>query len=336
MTPPQHRSPVTLTLSGAAGQIGYSLLFRVASGEMFGPDTPVRVRMLEHPSAVSAAAGVALELQDAASPLLQAVDVTADPRIAFDGANIAVLVGARPRTAGMERRDLLEVNGTIFGPQGRAINEVAAPDIRVLVIGNPANTNALIAAAHAPDVPRERFSALTRLDHNRALAQVALRTGLNVRDVSRVTIWGNHSRTQYPDLRHALVAGEPALEVVGRTWAETTFIETVASRGGEIIRVRGGSSVASTATAVIDHGHSRRYGVREGDWTSAGRISPGVYGVPEGLVCSFPVRSREGVWEIVEGLEIDPFSRARIDASVAELLEERDAVRDLGLLPAGH
>lgn len=326
------RQTVTLTLSGAAGQIGYALLFRVASGEMFGPHTPVRVRMLEHPRAVAAAAGVAMELQDAASPLLLDVDVTADPRIGFDGANIAILVGARPRTAGMERSDLLEANAGIFGPQGAAINDVAAQDIRVLVIGNPANTNAMIAAAHAPDVPGERFTALTRLDHNRALAQLALRTGLSVGDISRVTVWGNHSRTQYPDLRHALIADMPALEVVDRAWAEGPFIDTVAARGGAIIAARGGSSVASTVSAIIDHGHLRRRGVPEGDWTSAARISDGSYGVPEGLVCSFPVISVDGRWEIVQGLEIDAFSRARIDASVAELIDERDAVRALGLL----
>lgn len=326
------RRTVTLTLSGAAGQIGYSLLFRVASGEMFGPDVPVRLRMLEHPRAMAAAAGVALELQDAASPLLLDVDVTADSRTAFDGANLAILVGARPRTAGMERRDLLEANAGIFGPQGRAINEVAAGDIRVLVIGNPANTNTMIVSASAPDVPQERFTALTRLDHARALAQLAVRSGLNVSDIQRVTIWGNHSRTQYPDLRHALIDGIPAMEVVGREWAEGPFIEKVASRGSEIIAARGGSSVASTATAIIDHGHLRRRGVPEGDWTSAGRISDGSYGVPEGLVCSFPVRSAGGTWEIVPDLEIDEFSRGRIDASVAELIDERDAVRALGYL----
>lgn len=330
---PTTMSPsVTLTLSGAAGQIGYSLLFRVASGELLGPHTPVHLRMLEHPRAVAAAQGVALELQDAASPLLLDVEVTAEPRVAFDGANLAILVGARPRTAGMERRDLLEANAGIFGPQGAAINECAASDIRVLVIGNPANTNALIAAAHAPDVPRERFTALTRLDHARALAQLALRTGLSVSDISRVTIWGNHSRTQYPDLRHAVIGGRPALEVVDREWAEGPFIEKVAARGSEIIAARGGSSVASTASAIIDHGHLRRRGVREGDWTSAARVSDGSYGVPEGLVCSFPVRSVDGEWEIVQGLEIDEFSRAMIDASVEELIEEREAVKALGYL----
>ncbi|MBW0254873.1 malate dehydrogenase [Cellulomonas sp. PS-H5] len=326
------RPAVTLTLSGAAGQIGYSLMFRVASGELLGPDTPVRVRMLERPEALHAAHGVALELQDVASPLLVDVDVTADPRAAFDGADIAVLVGAQPRTAGMERADLLEANAGIFRAQGAAINDVAADGIRVLVIGNPANTNAMIAAAHAPDVPRDRFTALTRLDHNRALAQLALRTGVNPRDITRVTVWGNHSRTQYPDLRHALVAGRPALEVVDREWAEGAFIDTVAQRGAAIIAARGGSSVASTVSAIIDHGHLRRGGTPAGDWTSAGRVSDGSYGVPEGLVCSFPVTAADGVWRIVPDLEIDAFSRARIDASVAELAEERDAVRHLGLI----
>lgn len=325
-------APLTLTLSGAAGQIGYSLLFRVASGEVFGADQPVRIRMLEAPGALSSAEGVAMELQDAAAPLVAEVEVSDDPRQAFDGADLAILVGARPRTAGMERSDLLEANGGIFGPQGEAINEVASEGIRVLVIGNPANTNTMIVAAHAPDVPRTRFSALTRLDHNRALAQLALRSGAPVSEISRVTIWGNHSRTQYPDLRHALIGGRPALEVVDREWAEGEFIDTVAQRGGAIIAARGGSSVASTATAIIDHVHLRRGGVAEGDWSSAGRISDGSYGVPAGLVCSFPVISEGGQWEIVQGLEIDEFSRARIDASVAELIEEREAVRHLGLI----
>lgn len=326
------RPPVTLTLSGAAGQIGYSLMFRVASGELLGPDTPMRVRMLERPDALHAAHGVALELQDVASPLLVDVDVTADPRVAFDGADIAILVGAQPRTAGMERADLLQANGGIFREQGSAINDVAAEDIRVLVIGNPANTNAMIAAAHAPDVPGDRFTALTRLDHNRALAQLALRTGANPRDIRRVTVWGNHSRTQYPDLRHALVDGRPALDVVDRAWAEGEFIDTVAQRGAAIIAARGGSSVASTVSAIIDHGRLRRGGTAAGDWTSAGRVSDGSYGVPEGLVCSFPVTAVDGAWHIVPGLEVDAFSRARIDASVAELAEEREAVRHLGLI----
>lgn len=324
--------PLTLALSGAAGQIGYALLFRVASGEMFGPDTPVRVRMLEHPRALGAAAGVALELQDAASPLLAGVEVTDDPRVAFDGVDVAVLVGASPRTAGMERSDLLAANAGIFGPQGAALDDVAGPDVQVLVVGNPANTNTAIVAAHAPSIPRDRFTALTRLDHNRAVAQVALHTGRGVADVARVTIWGNHSPTQYPDLRHALVDGRPALDVVDRSWAEGSFIDTVAQRGRAIIEARGASSVASTATAIIQHSRLRRLGVPDGDWTSAGLVSDGSYGVPEGLVCSFPVTSVDGRWQIVPGLEIDAFSRGRIDASVAELVAERDAARALGHL----
>lgn len=327
-----HR-PMTLTLSGAAGQIGYSLLFRVASGEVFGHTTPVRLRMLEAPRALRAAAGVAMELRDVASPLIAGIEVTADPRVAFEGANLALLVGARPRTAGMERSDLLETNGRIFGPQGRAINEVAADDIQVLVIGNPANTNAMITAAHAPDVPRDRFTALTRLDHSRALARLASRTSVNVREIKRVTIWGNHSRTQYPDIRHATISGRPALELVGKEWADGVFIEAVAQRGAAIIEARGGSSVASTASAIVANDRIRRLGLTDPeDWTSVGLISHGEYGVPEGLVCSFPVRPADGCWQIVEGLEIDDFSRRKIDASVAELIEERDAVTALGLL----
>lgn len=325
-------SPVTLTLSGAAGQIGYALLFRVASGEMFGPDTPVRLRMLEVEGALGAADGVALELQDAASPLLADVEVTADPVRAFDGVDVALLVGARPRTAGMERADLLRANGAIFGPQGRALNEHAADGVRVLVVGNPANTNALITRQHAPDVPADRFTALTRLDHNRAVAQVALRAGVRTDEVRRVAIWGNHSRTQYPDLRHAVVAGRSALEVLPADWVEGEFIETVAQRGAAIIAARGGSSVASTATAIIDQVRLRREGVPAGDWTSTGLVSDGSYGVPAGLVSSFPVTARDQAWEIVPGLEIDAFSSARIGASVAELEQERDAVRALGLI----
>ncbi|RMI09454.1 malate dehydrogenase [Cellulomonas triticagri] len=327
--------PLTLTLTGAAGQIGYALLFRVASGEAFGPDTPVRVRMLEHPRALKAAAGVALELQDAASRVLLDVDVSSDPRHAFDGADVAVLAGARPRTAGMERADLLEANAGIFGPQGAALNDVAADGVQVLVVGNPANTNTLVVASHAPDVPADRFTALTRLDHNRAVAQVAQRTGAPVADITRVTVWGNHSRTQYPDLRHARVGSRPALDLVGREWADGPFVDTVAQRGGAIIAARGASSVASTATAVLQHEHLRRHDVPGDDWTSAGRFSDGSYGVPEGVVCSFPVVAADGTWQVVPGLDLDTTARARIDASVAELLDERDAVRALGVLGPG-
>ena len=326
-------APVTVTVTGAAGQIGYALLFRIASGAMLGPDTPVRLRLLEIPQALKAAEGTAMELADCAFPLLDGVDILSDATAAFDGVNVALLVGARPRGPGMERGDLLEANGGIFGPQGRAINAGAAEDVRVLVVGNPANTNALIAQANAPDVPAERFTAMTRLDHNRALSQVAERTGWSVRDIARVTIWGNHSATQYPDLNHATIAGRPALEVIADdAWVTGTFVPTVAKRGAAIIEARGASSAASAANAAIDHVHSWALGTPGDDWTSAAIVSDGSYGVPEGLISSFPVRSVDGRWEIVEGLSIDEYSRGRIDASVAELLEERDAVRALGLV----
>ena len=326
-------APVTVTVTGAAGQIGYALLFRIASGAMLGPDTPVRLRLLEIPQALKAAEGTAMELADCAFPLLDEVDILSDATAAFDGVNVALLVGARPRGPGMERGDLLEANGGIFGPQGRALNAGAAEDVRVLVVGNPANTNALIAQANAPDVPAERFTAMTRLDHNRALSQVAERTGWSVRDIARVTIWGNHSATQYPDLNHATIAGRPALEVIGDdAWVRGTFVPTVAKRGAAIIEARGASSAASAANAAIDHVHSWVLGTPGDDWTSAAIVSDGSYGVPEGLISSFPVRSVGGRWEIVEGLSIDEYSRGKIDASVAELLEERDAVRALGLV----
>lgn len=326
-------APVTVTVTGAAGQIGYALLFRIASGAMLGPDTPVRLRLLEIPQALKAAEGTAMELADCAFPLLEGVDILSDATAAFDGVNVALLVGARPRGPGMERGDLLEANGGIFGPQGRAINAGAAQDVRVLVVGNPANTNALIAQANAPDVPPERFTAMTRLDHNRALSQVAERTGWSVRDIARVTIWGNHSATQYPDLNHATIAGRPALQVIGDDgWVRGTFVPTVAKRGAAIIEARGASSAASAANAAIDHVRSWVLGTPAGDWTSAAIVSDGSYGVPEGLISSFPVRSTDGRWEIVDGLSIDDHSRGKIDASVAELLEERDAVRALGLV----
>ncbi|MFI2755157.1 malate dehydrogenase [Cellulomonas sp. P22] len=326
-------NPVNVTVTGAAGQIGYALLFRIASGHLLGPTTPVRLRLLEVPQAMKAAEGVALELEDGAFALLAGVDIHDDAKAAFDGTNIALLVGARPRTAGMERGDLLSANGGIFKPQGQAINEGAADDVRVLVVGNPANTNALIAASHAPDVPGARFSAMTRLDHNRAVSQLARRTGAPVTDIARLAIWGNHSATQYPDLTHATVAGRPATEVVAdQAWIEDEFIPTVAKRGAAIIAARGASSAASAANAAIDHVFSWVHGTPEGDWTSAGVVSDGSYGVPEGLISSFPVTSSGGDWEIVQGLEIDDFSRGRIDASVAELLEEQAAVRELGLV----
>jgi malate dehydrogenase len=327
------RTPVTVTVTGAAGQIGYALLFRVASGQLLGADVPVRLRLLEITPALKAAEGSAMELDDCAFPLLDGIDITDDPRAAFDGVNVALLVGARPRTAGMERGDLLEANGGIFKPQGEAINAGAADDVRVLVVGNPANTNALITAAHAPDVPADRFTAMTRLDHNRALSQLAKKTGTTVTDISKLAIWGNHSATQYPDITHAEIGGRPAAEVVGdQAWVENDFIPTVAKRGAAIIEARGASSAASAANAAIDHVYSWVTGTPDGDWTSAAIASDGSYGVPEGLISSFPVTSRGGAWEIVQGLEIDDFSRSRIDASVAELVEERDAVKGLGLL----
>ncbi|HEV7906524.1 MAG TPA: malate dehydrogenase [Pseudonocardiaceae bacterium] len=326
-------TPVNVTVTGAAGQIGYALLFRIASGQLLGADTPVRLRLLEIPQAVKAAEGTAMELEDCAFPLLSGIDITDDAKTAFDGVNVALLVGARPRTKGMERGDLLEANGGIFKPQGEAINAGAADDVRVLVVGNPANTNALIAQSHAPDVPAERFTAMTRLDHNRALSQLANKLGVSVTDIKKLTIWGNHSATQYPDLFHAEVNGTTAAEAVNdQDWLENTFIPTVAKRGAAIIEARGASSAASAANAAIDHVHTWVNGTPEEDWTSAAVVSDGSYGVPEGLISSFPVTSRNGRYEIVQGLEIDEFSRGRIDASVAELVEERDAVRGLGLI----
>ena len=332
MTNKPGAAPVTVTVTGAAGQIGYSLLFRIAAGNLLGAETSVRLRLLEIPQGVPAAEGTAMELADCAFPLLDSVDIFDNARDAFDGVNVALLVGARPRGPGMERGDLLAANGGIFGPQGEAINAGAAADVRVLVVGNPANTNALIAASHAPDVPAERFSAMTRLDHNRALTQLARRAGARVSDIARMTIWGNHSATQYPDVCHATVAGRPALEVVDEAWLERTFIPTVAKRGVAIIEARGASSAASAANAAIDHLRSWILGTPDGDWTSAAIVSDGSYGVPEGLVCSYPVISRGGRWEVVPGLEIGGFSRKHIDISVAELVAERDAVRSLGLV----
>jgi malate dehydrogenase len=326
-------SPVTVTVTGAAGQIGYALLFRIASGQLLGPDVPVRLRLLEITPALKAAEGTAMELDDCAFPLLAGIDITDDARAAFDGTNIALLVGARPRTAGMERGDLLSANGGIFKPQGEAINAGAASDIRVLVVGNPANTNALIASSHAPDVPASRFTAMTRLDHNRAKAQLAKKAGVTVNDITNLTIWGNHSATQYPDIFNAKINGQNAAEVVGdQTWIENDFIPTVAKRGAAIIEARGLSSAASAANAAVDHVYSWVNGTPEGDWVSAAISSDGSYGVPEGIISSFPVTSSGGEWEIVQGLPVSDFSRARIDASVAELVEERDAVRELGLI----
>jgi malate dehydrogenase len=326
-------TPVNVTVTGAAGQIGYALLFRIASGALLGPDTPVRLRLLEIPPAMKAAEGTAMELDDCAFPLLAGIDISDNPADGFAGANVALLVGSRPRTAGMERGDLLQANGGIFGPQGAAINAGAADDIRVLVVGNPANTNALIAASHAPDVPAERFTAMTRLDHNRALSQLAKKAGVPVAEIAKLTIWGNHSATQYPDIFHAEISGRPAVDVVAdRGWLENDFIPTVAKRGAAIIAARGASSAASAANAAIDHVFDWVNGTQAGAWTSAAIVSDGSYGVPAGLISSFPVTSTGGRWQIVPGLQIDEFSRARIDASVAELVDERDAVMALGLI----
>jgi len=326
-------TPVKVAITGAAGQIGYSLLFRIASGALLGPDTPVQLRLLEITPALKALEGVVMELDDCAFTTLDSVEIGDDATSIFDGANLALLVGARPRTKGMERGDLLEANGAIFTAQGKALNAVAADDIRIGVTGNPANTNALIAMSNAPDIPRDRFTALTRLDHNRAKAQLAAKTGSPVADITKMTIWGNHSATQYPDIFHAEIAGQNAAEVVNdQDWIANTFIPTVAQRGAAIIEARGASSAASAASATIDAARDWLLGSPDGDWVSMAVASDGSYGVPEGLISSFPVTTSNGDWEIVQGLEIDEFSRGKIDASVAELAEERDAVTELGLI----
>ena len=326
-------TPVKVAVTGAAGQIGYSLLFRIASGELLGPDTPVQLRLLEITPALKALDGVVMELDDCAFPLLAGVETSDDPNVAFDGANLALLVGARPRSKGMERGDLLEANGAIFTAQGKALNAHAADDVRIGVTGNPANTNALIAMRNAPDVPQERFSALTRLDHNRAISQLAAKTGAAVTDIKKLTIWGNHSATQYPDIFHAEVGGKNAAEIVNdQSWIENDFIPTVAKRGAAIIEARGSSSAASAASATIDAARDWLRGSPDSDWISMAVASDGSYGVPEGIVSSFPVTTKDGEYEIVQGLEIDAFSRGRIDATVQELTEERDAVTSLGLI----
>ncbi len=326
-------TPMKVTVTGAAGQIGYAILPRIASGQLLGPDAPVELRLLEIPAAMKAVEGVVMELDDSAFPLLENIEITDDPKVAFDGANIGLLIGARPRGKGMERSDLLEANGGIFKPQGEAINAGAADDIRVLVVGNPANTNCLIAKAHAPDVPPERFTAMMRLDHNRAKAQLAKKVDAHARDVKQMTIWGNHSATQYPDITHAEVNGVPATELISeREWIENEFIPTVQKRGAAIIEARGASSAKSAASAAIDHVHDWVLGTPEGDWVSMGVSSDGSYEIEEGLISGFPCTCSGGEWAIVEGLEVDDFSRERIDASVNELKEERDAVRELGLV----
>ncbi|MBP1816587.1 malate dehydrogenase [Mycobacterium sp. OAE908] len=326
-------TPLKVAVTGAAGQIGYSLLFRLASGSLLGPDRPIELRLLEIEPALKALEGVVMELDDCAFPLLAGVEIGSDANKIFDGTNLALLVGARPRGPGMERGDLLEANGAIFTAQGKALNEVAAEDIRIGVTGNPANTNALIAMSNAPDIPKERFSALTRLDHNRAISQLAKKTGAAVTDIKKVTIWGNHSATQYPDIFHAEVSGKNAAEVVNdQAWIENDFIPTVAKRGAAIIDARGASSAASAASATTDAARDWLLGSAEGDWVSMAVLSDGSYGVPEGLISSFPVTTKDGNWSIVQGLEIDEFSRARIDKSTAELDDERKAVTELGLI----
>jgi len=329
------KDPVRVAVTGAAGQIGYALVFRIASGQMLGDDQPVVLYLLEVPQAVGALEGVRMELDDCAFPLLAGVVTTADANEAFDGANYALLVGAMPRKAGMERGDLLSANGAIFTAQGKALSDSAADDIRVLVVGNPANTNALIALNNAPNIAAERFTAMTRLDHNRAAAQIAAKAGVGVGEVSKVTIWGNHSATQYPDVFHAEVGGKPAWDAVGqdRDWLENDFIPTVQKRGAAIIEARGSSSAASAANAAIDHVRDWALGTPAGDWVSMAVPSDGSYGVPEGLVSGFPVTTAgDGTYQIVQGLDLEEFSRGRLDASVAELADERSAVQELGLI----
>ena len=322
--------PVKVTVTGAAGQIGYALLFRIAAGEMLGKDTPVHLNLLEIPDAVKAAEGTAMELDDCAFPLLSGIDIFDDPKQAFDGCNVGLLVGARPRGPGMERSDLLEANGGIFKPQGEAINEGAADDIKVLVVGNPANTNALIAMSNAPDVPNERFTAMVRLDHNRAIAQLAAKLDVDVSDITQMTVWGNHSTTQVPDLGNCQVKGESAwMAVNDEGWIFDEFIPTVAKRGAAIIDARGASSAASAANAAIDHVHDWVLGTPEGDWASMGIPADGSYDIPEGIISGYPVTCKNGEYEIVQDLRIGDAIRERIDATVKELQEERSAVEGL-------
>jgi malate dehydrogenase len=324
-------NPVRVTVTGAAGQIGYSLVFRIASGQLLGPDQPVDLRLQEIPPAMGALEGVAMEIVDCAFPLLENLDLHDNPEEAFDGVNIALLVGSRPRTKGMERAELLSENGKIFTGQGNALNEHAASDLKVLVVGNPANTNCLIAMNNAQDIPRERFTAMLRLDHNRAVAQLANKVGASVSDVSKMGVWGNHSPTMYPDLFHAEIKGEQAAKVVDdQAWIENDFLPNVGKRGAAIIEARGASSAASAANAAIDH--MRDWVSGTSDWVSMGVPSDGSYGVPEGLISGFPCTCSNGEWSIVQGLDIDDFSRSKIDASVAELTGERDTVSSQGLI----
>jgi malate dehydrogenase len=326
-------APVRVAVTGAAGQIGYSLLFRIASGSMLGPDTPVILQLLEITPALGALGGVKMELDDCAFPLLADVVCTDDANVAFGDADVALLVGAMPRKAGMERSDLLSANGGIFKPQGQALSASAKKNVKILVVGNPANTNALIAQQNAPDLDPKRFTAMTRLDHNRAISQLAAKTGVTVNDITNVTIWGNHSVTQFPDLHHAKINGKNAFEAVNdQVWYADTYIPTVAKRGAAIIEARGASSAASAANAAVDHIRSWTLGTADGDWVSMAVPSDGSYGVPEGLISSFPCTCSGGEYSIVQGLDIDEFSRGKIDASTAELAEERDAVKELGLI----
>jgi malate dehydrogenase len=326
-------TPVKVAVTGAAGQIGYAILFRIASGQLLGPDTPVHLSLLEIPDAVKAAEGTAMELDDCAFPLLAGVDIHDDPNQAFEGTNVALLVGARPRTKGMERGDLLEANGGIFEPQGKALNAQAASDVRILVVGNPANTNCLIAASHAPDIPRHRFTAMMRLDHNRAIAQVAKKTGAPVSDITNMTVWGNHSATQYPDVFHAKVKGSSAAEAIGdQAWIENDFLPTVQKRGAAIIEARGASSAASAANAALDHVRDWVLGTPEGDWVSMAIATDGSYGIEEGIFAGHPCTCSDGEYKVVQGLELDEFSQSRIDATVKELRDEREAVKELGLI----
>ena len=322
-------SPVRVTVTGAAGQISYSLLFRIAAGEMLGPNQPVILQMLEITPALEALKGVAMELEDCAFPLLAGMVCTDDAAVAFKDSNYALLVGARPRGPGMERKDLLEANAAIFSAQGKALNDNASKDIKVLVVGNPANTNSLIAQRNAPDINPRQFTAMTRLDHNRALSQIANKTGTTINDVTHMTIWGNHSATQYPDLHETKVNGQAAIDMVDQSWYEDDFIPTVQQRGAAIINARGASSAASAANAAIAHMRSWALGTAEGDWVSMGVYSDGSYGIAEGLIYSFPCVCKDGDWQIVQGLDINDFSRAKMQATETELTEERDAVQHL-------
>ncbi len=326
-------STVRVAVTGAAGQIGYAILFRIASGQLLGPDTPVHLSLLEIPDALTAVEGTAMELDDCAFPLLDGVDISDDPNKAFDGARIALLIGARPRTKGMERSDLLEANGGIFKPQGKALNDHAASDIKVLVVGNPANTNCLIAQSNAPDIPAERFTSMMRLDHNRAIAQLAAKAGAPVRDITHMTVWGNHSPTQYPDIFHAKVKSQNAAEAVNdQEWIENDFIPTVQKRGTAVIEARGASSAASAANAAIDHVRDWVLGTPDGDWASMGIPSDGSYGIDEGLIAGFPVTCSGGSYQVVQGLEPNDFSRSRIEVTVNELKEERETIKRLELI----